>query len=406
MVYRVVVLGGGIAGLYAAYQTILQDPHARVTVLEKANYWGGRIRTVRYDGVVMDAGAGRFNENHKQLLQLLQDLGFDKSTDFFPLGTKKQYVKDGKPVSFNTTQHIQKLIEIGKTKDPNHLKNTTLKMFMQEVFQVSLVDEIIYSFGYNTEFDLMNAYDALQVFQTDFMDSIQYYALKGGLDRLVKRLVERLRSSGRCKLLLHQDVTHIDRHWITTAKGRKFNCDIAFVCLTKSAVQHIQGFATNTALTSTMKSLGKGELLRVFARFPMGAQGRVWFHDVPRSTTNNMVRYVIPINADKGLVMAAYTDGSYAREWMTLSKTMLPSTIMTHLRTVYPEKQIPDPLWVRSFYWDEGTHCWLPGSKKYKNTKSTLEKYGYLVCGEMVSDHNQAWIEGALDSVSSCMHLL
>lgn len=401
---KVVILGGGIAGLYAAFELLKRHKTAHITILEKANYWGGRIKTVRHDGATLDVGAGRFNDNHRLLLKLLHELGFNPQSDFYPLSIKRDYVKDNKLMPhFNTTQHIKDLIAIGKTVSPLHLKSITLKFFMREHLPDTLVDDIIYSFGYNTEFDLMNAYDALQIFETDFLDTIQYYTIIGGLEKLIKALVKKLQDSGRVSLHLQTNVLQVKPGLVTTQDGRLWKCDKIISCLTKKAMENIYGFENNKQLQATLASLGQGELLRVFARFP-SASGDVWFKDIPRTTTNNMLRYVIPINPPHGTIMASYTDGSYAREWNSI--TDIKPSLLANLRKMFPAKSIPDPLWVKSFYWPEGTHCWLPGAKKYKNTRDKSERYGYFVCGEMVSTDNQAWIEGALDSVHRVLHLV
>ena len=52
---RIVIIGGGIAGLSAAYyatkklalSTVEGDPNAQITLLESSNRWGGKITTDR-----------------------------------------------------------------------------------------------------------------------------------------------------------------------------------------------------------------------------------------------------------------------------------------------------------------------------------------------------------------------
>ena len=53
---HVVIVGGGIAGLAAAWRVCRDDPTARVTLLEAAPRLGGVIHTVREDGFVMEEG--------------------------------------------------------------------------------------------------------------------------------------------------------------------------------------------------------------------------------------------------------------------------------------------------------------------------------------------------------------
>lgn len=57
---HVVVIGGGIAGLAAAYDLVQGDPAVRVTLLESAPRLGGVIHTRRHDGYVLEAGPDLF----------------------------------------------------------------------------------------------------------------------------------------------------------------------------------------------------------------------------------------------------------------------------------------------------------------------------------------------------------
>ncbi len=52
---KLVIIGGGIAGLSAAYYALKLAPETRVTVLEASDRWGGKLRTER-----VEAGGGRF----------------------------------------------------------------------------------------------------------------------------------------------------------------------------------------------------------------------------------------------------------------------------------------------------------------------------------------------------------
>src|SRR5512141_2672717 len=50
---RVVIIGGGIAGLSAAHYATKKIPNVQVTLIESSNRWGGKITT---DRVSMDDG--------------------------------------------------------------------------------------------------------------------------------------------------------------------------------------------------------------------------------------------------------------------------------------------------------------------------------------------------------------
>lgn len=73
MASRVVVVGGGVAGLLAARR------HARagaaVTVLEAADRWGGRVSAHEVEGLLLDAGAESFATRGDAVADLARELG-------------------------------------------------------------------------------------------------------------------------------------------------------------------------------------------------------------------------------------------------------------------------------------------------------------------------------------------
>ena len=58
-------------------------------------------------------------------------------------------------------------------------------------------------------------------------------------------------------------------------------------------------------------------LIRIYAKYPKDKSGKVWFHGLKRTITDNYIRHIIPIDYEKGLIMISYTDGKYADMWKT-----------------------------------------------------------------------------------------
>jgi hypothetical protein len=87
---RVVVVGGGIAGLAAAFR--LQQAGCAVTVLEKDGRVGGRMSTIEHNGYLIDAGASVLMSNYTRMLRLISDAGL--SSDIQPTSDLIGFLRD------------------------------------------------------------------------------------------------------------------------------------------------------------------------------------------------------------------------------------------------------------------------------------------------------------------------
>ncbi|MCT2059563.1 FAD-dependent oxidoreductase, partial [Dietzia cinnamea] len=76
---RVVVVGGGLSGLTAAYQLSLELPDAHVTVLEASASPGGALHTVDFPSGPMELGAEAFIARRPEASQLVVELGLTDS---------------------------------------------------------------------------------------------------------------------------------------------------------------------------------------------------------------------------------------------------------------------------------------------------------------------------------------
>ncbi len=74
---RLVIVGGGIAGLAAAYYALTrpQQPPDEVIILEKDDRWGGKIATDRVDGFVIEGGPDTFIAMKPWGMALARELG-------------------------------------------------------------------------------------------------------------------------------------------------------------------------------------------------------------------------------------------------------------------------------------------------------------------------------------------
>src|SRR5574341_293238 len=78
---RIVIIGGGVAGLSAAYYATKKIPHAQITLIESSNRWGGKITTDRVafdDGTfIIEGGPDTFLTTKPYAIVLCKELGLD-----------------------------------------------------------------------------------------------------------------------------------------------------------------------------------------------------------------------------------------------------------------------------------------------------------------------------------------
>ncbi len=87
---KVIIIGGGIAGLAAAYriqEEISNGAPVSCTVLEGSGRFGGKIHTLRKDGFIMERGPDSFISQKPAVIELCQRLGIEDHL----LGTKTDH---------------------------------------------------------------------------------------------------------------------------------------------------------------------------------------------------------------------------------------------------------------------------------------------------------------------------
>jgi len=143
--------------------------------------------------------------------------------------------------------------------------------------------------------------------------------------------------------------------------------------------------------------------------FPKNNDGKVWFHDIPKTTTNLPIQQFIPINAESGLVMITYTDTKNARQWQQDKiNDVFKKKIMKNIRILFPEKKIPEPIFLTSNFYAEGTHLWKVNCDGVSLQPRILQPFrdmNLFICGESYST-NQGWIEGALETSNAVVELM
>jgi monoamine oxidase len=410
---KVCIVGGGISGLYLAL--CLTDLGHSIDIYEQSDNMGGRIMTcqesINREHIQYESGAGRFNESHKLLIKLLKKLHlFDNAQ---PIHFQRTFQVNSREFNYNRLINetlFKDVLQVPSNISISYLKSITLQEYMNQTIGKRQTQKIIDAFGYNSEFELQNAYTSLKIFRNDFNDNIQYYYLQYGLSQIITQLKDKVLQQD-CNLYSNTKVIDYDNisntiTIINTSNKTKKTTQYAKVvfCVTKQSLLNFNTLLKwDEKLSSYLNnSIEMAPLHRIFAKFPTESDGKVWFHDVKRTTTNLPIRYIIPSNVKLGFIQISYTDKQFADYWNSFTNdTELIDELMKNLKELYPRKTITKPVWIKRHYWKEGATYWKPNYTVYKNKKNS----NYYVAGEMTSQFHSAWIEGALESVHRILKL-
>jgi monoamine oxidase len=462
MVYDVVIVGGGIGGLYTAYKLHLQYPKKTILVLEKENYLGGRVFTYRDKYMTVDAGAGRFSDKHTKLLKLIHDLGLDSkivpvtgSVGYAPAdGTNsiynsfadtpvvakslmrktvnsiRQYSSiHGNPLPLLESMGmtaldaslgssnvpisglIAKVVLASKGEPLSKLQNISFIDYAKQVLKNDAeVQFIIDAFGYYSELVIMNAHDAIQLM--DLLGPFnQFYTMDGGLGQIIEKLVLRL-DSKYVKILKNKTVSDIVLHMDEKTNEIFFEIIIlenvrravTRVCICALPLWALKKLSISRHFSPLLKQVLCAPLCRIYSKFAIDADGDVWFKNMPKLTTNNNLRMVIPISEKEGVIMISYTDNKFAKYWKRIYDKYGVDGVDSRIAKLIKEStgmDIPKPINTRVCYWDCGVGYWGVGADSAATSRAIIKPFcdfSFYVCGEHFSESFQQWMEGALET--------
>lgn len=421
----IAIIGGGLAGLYAACEITKQNPKVKIAIFEKYRVFGGRVLTFRSGPYKWEAGAGRIHKSHTLVRNLLKQFKLKE----VPIGSDLNWIEGyGSPLVPNRWEESLPtwLSEIARL--PSELLATkTLFEILKDVSGESEAHRIVAPFPYYGEIYTLRADLALQSFHAEMGTHHGYSVSPDGYDMLIKGLVDTCKSRG-VVLKNHMDLKKASpdsngliRLWFAEgAPNEKDERPLQEVVAKKAIFALHRDALAKLNLFEGLPLLSKVKmepLHRIYAVFPKNKEGKIWFETLGRFVTATPIRYFIPIDPSRGITMISYTDGEDTKLWTDLAYGSDPKNetlgflLTQECRRLFPSIDIPYPTFLKSHPWDSGCSYWVPGSYDVKKeSQKSLQPFGstlpnVYICGESFS-LRQAWMEGSLENTRELLRTI
>ena len=401
--YDFTIIGGGISGLYITNQLMKKYPDKTILLIENDKEFGGRLRTQYEKGFQVEKGGARFSENHKKLIHLIKE--FQLQEHMVKISNHKEFIYHNQLIKYDLSKKLKDIFQKSKSLKQGYLQKITLFQLCVDLYGYEEAKKIQSLFGYDAEFIRLNAYAALHMFSHDLFGNDQYYVLSCGLSKLIQLLGESIQDNPNITISLETEVTNIDHRRVTYEKDKQIDtisC-LQVICTIPYLECRKLDIFKEYEYIHKVKPI---PLLRVYVKYPK-QNGKVWFHNLEKITTDNYLRYIIPINSDQGIIMY-YMDSYNANMWndlCKLGKDTLIDIIHKQVKDIL-HIQPPKPLKIKCCYWKGGVHMWKPGINYKDISKKLLKPFedkDIYLSNEAWSTH-QCWIEGALDMADKVLY--
>jgi len=366
--YDVVIIGGGIAGLYTAY--LLSKTNKSFLLIERDSQLGGRIKMDEINDVDIPTGAAYLRwDKDKSLIKLINDLDIKISP--YELKMDKTFQESD----------IDKIFKKLKNNIKDYSRDKiNFKKYATEVLGKEDYQNLINMMGYS-DFE-----------KADFEDTVMNYGLDDNVsgnemvnidcNKLISKLVK---SIGNKRIVLNKevkDIKSINNSFIIDC-GDKITCKKVIVATQISSVKKL-------IKKDIYKEIESQEFIKIFAKVD-------GLESVKNYTiVDSPLRKVIPVKND--VYCIAFSDNKDA----IYLNNQNNSQIEKLLKVNFDIKGISN---MKKFFWEEGTHYYKPLSNDWKSRKEFIKNAqrpdkNIFVVGECVAQ-KQGWVNGALETVDS-----
>jgi hypothetical protein len=407
-IYDVIIIGGGIAGLYSAYTIKRISPRATFLILEKNKKQciGGRANYELFYGtkVVTGAGIGR-KAKDKLLYKLLSDLKieapiFHSEANYAP--TIETVVDVGKIWKF--LQH-----HYNTSPADDAAKKGTFREYATKLLGKTTYRHLVITSGYSDyekedvfetlyHYSMDDNYGSNTLFRVEWREMVMKLAHDIGISNM--------QFSNHVKKVAKEANSNPVLFMVENGEGRKYYCRKVVVATTITGIREILPYYP------IYQDIEGQPFLRLYGKFSQSSSAIVKQYISGMTIVPGPLQKIIPMNPDKLVYMIAYSDNRHCLQLKDrIENTEENRAFFCRLLEKslgISEKGSLALLAIKAFYWTVGTHYYKPlDVSVYGNRETFIEKAqnpepGIVVVGEAVS-RKQGWTEGALESVKAAV---
>lgn len=390
---KVCIIGSGISGLYSAL-LLKKNGINDITIFEKNDIIGGRIKTIEFDSmdVVAGAGIGRYKKD-VLLYNLCKELGLEPS--IYPKG-QVVYSPNIDTDSFTPVDTVVKLLKKKIKENPSLRSQTTFKTFAIKHLGKENYEKFILCVG-ETDFEDADVVDVLYHYGFEFSKGIQAFGIDWkkflvACEKILKKhiftnkTVEEIKPTSSGKYIVDGKI------YDTVIMGTDIGC-LRKLLERNHLYNRIYDNVSCQSFTRLYVTLDKALQLG----------GRLVITPPP-------IQKIIEMNKERHIYMISYSDNESAdkwKEWSEKKSNVLKKKVETYLQEFFGQNDVKVKK-SELVYWPCGTHYFKPLPSVYKNRNDYLEKAqnpypNMYVVGEAFSNE-QGWCEGALQSVKKILN--
>ncbi|MEK5186618.1 protoporphyrinogen oxidase [Solibacillus sp. FSL W7-1324] len=300
----VVVVGGGITGLctmhYLKNKMHEQNVEARLILIEKNTYLGGKIHSEKDKGFIMETGADSIVARHPGVLELVKELDFESELVYNETGISYIHTNNelhaipagstfGIPMSVESLMSSTLISEEGKKRALQDLEipNTTftkessigtfLEYFLGEeivrkqiapvlagvysgdLYQLSLASTLPYLVDYKNNYgSIIKGFEAHRE-QFEKAANKKFISFRSGLSALIDRLEEQLPEVEFMKNTVTKQINKLGEQYEIVLEDETILADVVVLAVPNETVRHViqddsleeqlKKFTTASALT-------------------------------------------------------------------------------------------------------------------------------------------------------------